>query len=107
MAENMTDEKIERYLKHAIEESTPDILDELMAEIEQEQAAVKQEPAAAMESAGAGKEAAAETEVEISGLGQALIFTLYAIVTVVSIGSRRRDANAADGIRHLPHAPQP
>ena len=90
MAENMTDEKIERYLKHAIEESTPDILDELMAEIEQEQAAVKQEPAAAMESAGAGKEAAAETEVEISGLGQALAASEAAAARQIAASRRKR-----------------
>ena len=97
MAENMTDEKIERYLKHAIEESTPDILDELMAEIEQEQAVAKQEPAAAekeltaaVEFAGAGEEAAAEPEVEISGLGQALAASEAAAARQIAASRRKR-----------------
>lgn len=39
MTEKMTDEVLENCLKQAIEKATPDILDELMAEIEQEPAA--------------------------------------------------------------------
>ena len=90
MAEKMTDAKIENYLKQAVEESTPDILDELMAEIEQEQAAVKQEPTAAAEFAGAGEVAAAETELEISGLGQALAASEAAAARQIAASRRKR-----------------
>ena len=90
MAEKMTDAKIENYLKQAVEESTPDILDELMAEIEQEPAAAEKELTAAVEFAGAGEEAAAEPEVEISGLGQALAASEAAAARQIAASRRKR-----------------
>lgn len=98
MTERMTDEKIESCLKQAIEDSTPDMLDALMAEIELEQAAAEHTTAEQAPVGGASEPAAEdvnrlaaeETWTDLTGLGAALAASETEAARQIAASRRKR-----------------